>query len=262
MRYGLQSSVVENSYPFGLSIFETIMTHDFKENGFDTYMVGKWHLGFHRKDMTPLNRGFDEFRGSLSPMLHYYSYAYTVTKADTEYTGHDLWINDEKISSQDTNDQYLTDWEADQFIDILDEIVTKDPNGEQPFFMYVAMHASHDPREATPECLALYYETQCINREFEALMNCEQHQIMQAQSSCADLAQERMITHLQTINDGKVWDNTLVIWLSDNGAPPWDGDNSPLRGAKKELYEGGIEFVIVQGYDLYYYLTQTNKKKV
>ena len=87
--------------------------------------------------------------------------------------------------------------------------------------MYVAMHASHDPREATNECLSLYYETQCIDREFEALQKCGMHQVMQAQSSCADLAQERMINHLKSINDGKVWDNTLLIWLSDNGAPPW-----------------------------------------
>eukprot|EP01084_Bolivina_argentea_P097365 175024_1 len=233
MRYGLQSSVVENGYPFGLSIFETIISNDLKQQGYKTYMIGKWHLGFHREDLLPLNRGFDEFRGSLSPMIHYFDYSYSVHANEKDFNGYDLYINSKKISSLDTNNKYLTDWEGDQFIDILNNIAISDPNNEQPFFMYIAMHASHDPREATNECLDLYYNTDCINREFEELMNCEQHQIMQSQTTCADVTIEKMFTYLQNINNGKIWSNTVLIWISDNGAPPWDGDNSPLRGAKK-----------------------------
>ena len=44
LRYGLQSSVVENGYPFGLSIFENIITEDLKQSGYKTAMIGKVSL--------------------------------------------------------------------------------------------------------------------------------------------------------------------------------------------------------------------------
>ena len=165
--------------------------------------------------MTPLKRGFDEFRGSYSPMLHYFDYNYLIEKNNRTYGGIDLWINEQAVTPNDTNGQYLTDWEGEQFMDILDNHTTSHEN--EPFFLYMAMHSSHDPREATNECLSLYYSTDCVEREFDEFMRCGLHQTMQAQTSCADQTTRQMFEHLQQLNDGKIWENTLVIWLSDNG---------------------------------------------
>ena len=245
IRYGLQSSVVENAYPFGLSIFETLMAEELKAAGYATAMIGKWHLGFHRADMTPLRRGFAAFHGSLSPMIHFWTYSYQVVGVEVEgeagFEGLDLYRNEERVTAEDTDSEYLTEWEKDQFVEIVSGLV--EDEDAPPFFVYVPFHASHSPHDAPDECLALYEEDGVCDDgawNTDGYLQCDAHKVVLAQTSCADSSIQDMITALKQLRDGAVWDNTLLIFLSDNGAPVWDSDNSPLRGGKKFLFEGGV----------------------
>ena len=68
----MQHYVIVNDEPWGLPINETTISQVFQQNGYHCSLLGKWHLGFSRKDYTPLRRGFDEFQGYLGAYIDYY----------------------------------------------------------------------------------------------------------------------------------------------------------------------------------------------
>ena len=51
------------------------MPQYFQEAGYQTHMIGKWHLGFHRREYTPYHRGFDSFYGYWGPYIDYYDHS-------------------------------------------------------------------------------------------------------------------------------------------------------------------------------------------
>merc|ERR1719229_474700 len=115
-----------------------------------------------------------------------------------------------------------------------------------PFFMYVALHASHYPHAAPEEAVALAQELSvCDDDAYDPhnMLQCSSHQTVQGQTIVGDEVINDMITKLKETHtrDGKsVWDNTVLFFLSDNGGAVWEMDNSPLRGGKLEIFEGGV----------------------
>jgi len=239
-RYGLHFSVIENGYAFGLSTFETLLPEELKAAGYNTAMVGKWHQGFHRNDMTPLERGFDHFYGSLSPMINFWTYSYAVT--GTGLSGYDLWEMDQPAAVD--GGEYLTFWERDHFMTTLDALVEDDE--DTPFFMYIALHASHYPHSAPDDSLDIATKlSQCSTDEWDPdnVIQCSTRVQVQGQTVCADGVIQEMVTKLKdtaTSDGSSVWDNTVLFFLSDNGGAVWELDNSPLRGGKMEIFEGGV----------------------
>ena len=65
MRYGLQTLVIFPSHTYGLPTDERTLPQALKEAGYETAMVGKWHLGHADKKFWPQNRGFDYFYGNV-----------------------------------------------------------------------------------------------------------------------------------------------------------------------------------------------------
>ena len=61
--YGLHHDSIEPTDTFGLPLTETLLPQELKKAGYDTFMVGKWHLGFFAWEYTPTFRGFDKFYG-------------------------------------------------------------------------------------------------------------------------------------------------------------------------------------------------------
>lgn len=66
--------VIINDEPWGLPLKERLMPEIFRDAGYSTNLVGKWHLGFYRKEMTPLYRGFDHHLGYYSGYISYYDH--------------------------------------------------------------------------------------------------------------------------------------------------------------------------------------------
>lgn len=60
----------------GLASKHRIMPEYLRELGYETHLVGKWHLGYHSPQMIPTARGFDTFYGSYLNRLHYYNLSY------------------------------------------------------------------------------------------------------------------------------------------------------------------------------------------
>ena len=73
MRYGLQTLVIFPSHTYGLPTDERTLPQALKDAGYETAMVGKWHLGHADQKYWPQNRGFDHFYGNLVGEVDYFT---------------------------------------------------------------------------------------------------------------------------------------------------------------------------------------------
>ena len=199
----------------GMPKDEITLADILKKKGYRTGVFGKWHLGL-TKPYYPTSRGFDEFYGFLGHGAHDYFDLMCTDKPDDFHQC--IMRNEQKID--DTG--YLTDnlgREACNFIQ-------KNAKANQPFFCYLPFNAVHWPLQA-PEADIQRFNTGDRNRD-----------IYLAMLYRMDLAIGNVI---QTLKEEKVYENTIVIFLSDNGgAKKVDANNLPLRDYKQSVYEGGL----------------------
>lgn len=198
-----------------------------RSSGYDTCITGKWHMG-SPPEWTPRKYGFNSsygyFHGQIDPYTHLYK------------TG---------VRSWHRNDQYLdeeghaTDLITDEAIRVIEL------NHDKPFFLYVAYSVPHYPLDEPDEWTSIYKGK------------------IKEPSRCWFAAS---ITHMDdgigrivdAVNRRRLRENTLIIFVSDNGGQKswYDeqqykgryaekahtvlGNNCPLRGWKGEVHEGGI----------------------
>lgn len=198
----------------GVSPDERFMPESFKAAGYQTAMIGKWHLGHTIEPLTPNARGFDHFVGHLNTQIDYYDY--------TVANGYDLQENGKSVPH---NGKYATDLHADETVRYLTDI--RDP--EKPFFLYVPFLAPHSPMQAPKDLEDKYKNRRNIpapKRTYAAMVD------------SLDQAVGRVLTAL---DEQGLRDNTIVLFFSDNGGlKAFGADNSPWRGGKLETFEGGI----------------------
>lgn len=185
-----------------------------KQGGYHTAIVGKWHLGLASPD-TPTERGFDFFHGFLGDMMDDY---YHHRRHDNNYLRRNLQTIDPKGHATDL----FTQWA----IDYLAERRAK----PQPFFLYLAYNAPHDPIQPPTEWLDK------VNRREPGIT--EQRAKLVALIEHMDDSIGRVLAALKANQQEQ---NTLIIFTSDNGGLLRMGANcGELRGGKEDLYEGGI----------------------
>jgi len=204
---GPESHAAKN---FGLPRSEKIISERLKALGYATGMVGKWHVGY-RPELTPPERGFDEFFGFLSGANNYLPAAFRGQR-NTILRGM------EPVEER----EYLTDAfgrEAAAFID---------KNRERPFFLYLAFNAVHSPLEASPRLRERFAGIKDPKRQTYATM-------LGAMDDAVGKALGKLREH-------KLEEDTIIFFLSDNGGPTpqTTSRNDPLRGYKGQVYEGGI----------------------
>ena len=189
--------------------------------GYDTGLVGKWHLGSHPA-LHPLKRGFDEFFGFLGAGLRYLPSEWTIEGIAQAKTEDDSWHlrlmrNNEPVKT--TN--YLTDElsaEAVRFIAA---------HKKKTFFLLVAYNAPHNPLEAPEKYLNRFPKILGPNRRNYAAM-----------MSAVDDGVGLVLAELQR---NELTEKTLVVYLAATGGAldANSSDNFPLRGSKDFLWEGG-----------------------
>ena len=203
---------------FGLPLSETTMADRLKAAGYRTALVGKWHLGFGDK-FHPMARGFDEFFGFLG---HSHSYL------ESESASINPIFDGRKVVSEIP---YLTDALSDRAVDFIKR------QKLQPFFLYLAFNAVHTPMEATDKYLARFTHIQNKQRRTYAAM-----------LSAMDDAIGKTLAALRS--EG-LEENTLILFINDNGGPTMAGttingsSNAPLRGSKRQTWEGGIRVAFI-----------------
>ena len=212
-RFGYENNptVDPDNDRLGVPLTEILLPALLKPAGYVSKAVGKWHLG-DSSPFHPIARGFDEFYGFLDG-----SSPYINAKVLDNYT-------------PVTEPDYLTDAftrEASEFID---------KHAGSPFFLYLAYNAPHLPNYATQEYLDRVSNIPDPQRRAHAAM------IVALDDGVGQV--------MQTLANHNLLSNTLIIFLSDNGAPDvtWVS-NSPFRGYKFDTVEGGIHVPFVLRWD-------------
>lgn len=190
--------------PVGMPVTEKTAAQWFKEAGYATGHIGKWHLGNPKfPKFSPQARGFDEdvwFPGQrkLPPLTFYRNGA--PGKADDRYV-------DEAMAR-----------EAAAFIE---------GHRATSWFLYLAFLTPHQPLDTPPG----------TQTPFTNIANTERRKCA-AMLTLLDGSVGRV---LQALRESGQEQRTLVVFLSDNGAPPKNGSrNAPLKGGKGTTWEGGI----------------------
>ena len=199
----------------GVSPEERFMPEDFKDAGYQTAMIGKWHLGHTIEQHTPNARGFDHFYGHFNTDVLYFDHTFA--------GGHDFQENGKPVKH---TGEYATNVHGNQATRYIEEL--RDP--DKPFFMYVPFLAPHSPMEALDEDKAKY----------PARLDTPRHPA-KTYAAMVDSLDQAVGSILESLDKQGIADNTIVLFFSDNGGfYNFGGVNTPLRGGKLEAYEGGV----------------------
>jgi arylsulfatase A-like enzyme len=225
LRYGLQMAVVPSAGKYGLATDEFLLPQALKQAGYQTAIVGKWHLGHVDRKYWPSQRGFDYSYGPLIGEIDHF-----------KHTSHGVadWYRDNKLVKEPGYDTQLF---GDNAVRLINAHDTK-----SPLFLYLAFTAPHTPYQAPQSYLDRYKGiADPLRRTYAAQVTAMDDQIGRV---------------IEALNKRKILDNTLVFFVSDNGGtrsnlfvgegqvkgelPP---DNGPYRDGKGSVYEGGTRVV-------------------
>ncbi len=249
IRYGLQVGVIKPQDRFGLPADEKLLSQELKEAGYQTAIVGKWHLGLSSAEYLPTNRGFDHQYGCYNGMIDY------VTHTVNDDLSWDAQLVDPESMAEPTEDLVGHDWNADESAHyekgyatdlIRDEAVRviRERDVSKPLFLYVPFTAPHTPLQAKDLDLGQYEGVDMATPKIFDGESSDKHELRQkrrrfyaALVSSMDAAIGRI---RETLREEGMEENTFVLFMSDNGASYQGGCNDPLRGQKMLLYEGGV----------------------
>ncbi|XP_077515270.1 arylsulfatase B-like [Amblyomma americanum] len=222
---GFQQGALLPAQPAGLPLDVKIMPEYFKELGYETHILGKWHQGYFREDYMPTKRGFDSFCGMHTGPDDYYSH---ILKWDGR-AGLDFWQDTEPLTTE--NGTYSTTL----FTERAKSIIHK-RDKSKPLFLYLAYQATHggvEPNhlQAPEENVAKFPYIGDADRTLYAGM--------------VDALDQSVAAVLEALEAASMLEDTIIVFSSDNGAlqsGPLSncGTNWPLRGTKGTLWEGGV----------------------
>ena len=185
-----------------------------KKKKYNTAIVGKWNLGLETPN-TPNEKGFDLFYGFLDDMMDDY---YTHSRHGNNY----MRRNQDVVSPTGHATDIFTNWAID--------FIQNQQKETNPFFIFLAYNAPHTPIQPKEEWLEKIRKRQPgINDKRAKLLGLIEHM---------DDGIGKVISALK--KSGK-YDNTLIIFMSDNGGKLEDSaNNGNLRGGKGGVYEGSL----------------------
>ncbi|CAL1518004.1 sulfatase [Chitinophaga sp. MM2321] len=193
----------------------------FRSNGYQTMMIGKWHLG-DKPDTRPLSHGFDHYFG----MMYSHDYQDPFVKTDTTLA---VFYDNTRVIEKPDYSKLLQ-----LYTDTAVAYIARTNRSKQPFFLYLPYPMPHAPVAAN-EAWKGHSVAGVYGDVIEELDNC-----------VGRVMQQLKQLHLD--------ENTIVVFTSDNGpwnnmpermfgrdiVKPWDhGSTGPFRGGKANTYEGG-----------------------
>lgn len=194
--------------------------------GYATGIFGKWHLG-DNYPMRPSDQGFEYslvHRGGglgqpSDPIAN-----------NGRYTDPILFRNNEEVQTKG----YCTDIYFDEAIDF----ITRSSEYQRPFFAYIATNAPHAPFHDVPAELLEYYQ----KKDFSSVMKGDDAKELDKVQRIAAMitnVDENVGKLFKVLEEKKLLENTLVIYLNDNG-PNTGRFNGVFKGQKADVYEGGV----------------------
>lgn len=207
----------DNSHNYGYLKHDVkTLADQFKAGGYNTCLVGKWHLGLQSPNL-PNDRGFDSFKGWLAGSV----------SNNMEHTLYNQNFMRENKNPVNTSGTHVTDVFTDWAIDYIKE--SKDD--KNPFFLFLSYTAPHDPIQPTEESLKRVLEREKgIDIERAKYVALIEH---------VDGSVGKVVKALE--ENGKL-DNTIIMFISDNGGEvKYKANNGPYRGGKHTMWEGGLK---------------------
>jgi arylsulfatase A-like enzyme len=201
---------------------ERLLPQALNKSCYQTLMVGKWHLGHSDRKYWPRQRGFDYHYGSMVGEIDYFTH--------TSGNMKDWFRNNRPLKESG----YVTKLWGE---DAVAQINAHDP--ATPMFLYLAFTAPHAPYQAPQQYLDKYKSIEDPTRRAYAAM------VTAMDDEIGNVA--------AALDKKKMRDNTLIVFMSDNGGNrsamlsgdvdvsklKLPADNGPYRGGKGMLYEGG-----------------------
>lgn len=213
-RFSEDEYAVSPEMTLGLDVREVTIAQVLREAGYATGVFGKWDSG-RAKRFLPRQRGFDTFFGFANTGIDYFTHE--------RYGVPSMFRGNERVKVEG----YATDLFRREAIEFLNK------NGHRPFFLYVPFNAPHGAsnlERVGVQAPDEYY------RMYGDLPPTKKQQYMAATTAMDD-AIGKILDELDRLG---VADNTLVIFFSDNGGSGGVADNTPLRGHKAQMWEGGL----------------------
>jgi arylsulfatase A-like enzyme len=187
----------------------------FKNAGYHTALIGKWHLGLKSPNL-PNDRGFDYFHGWQADMMDDY---YKHHRYGRKY----MYRNEEQINPEGHATDLFTAW-ASAYLESRKE-------EEAPFFLFLSYNAPHTPIQPPADWLAKVKEREPeISNKRAGLVALIEH------------LDNGIGKVLDVLDKQGLKDNTIIVFTSDNGGQLAVGaTNGPVRGGKTMMYEGGLK---------------------
>ncbi|RUS76955.1 hypothetical protein EGW08_015275 [Elysia chlorotica] len=213
IRTGLQHSILYAGQPNGLPLDSPTLADKLKESGYSTHMVGKWHLGFFKREYMPHYRGFDTFygkccltRGDLTPFM-----------VSSVHTSLAIYVRYKETT-------FFCTFKVSN-ISIFSLVCP-----HQPLFLYLSYQAVHGPLQVPHSYRVPYRHIKDKTRRTYAGM--------------VSAMDEGVGNLTDALKAAGLWDNTVFVFSSDNGGRVGKGaSNYPLRGEKRSLWEGGVKSI-------------------
>jgi len=221
-RYGLQTLVIPSASTYGLPTDEWLLPQALKAAGYETAIVGKWHLGHADQKYWPRQRGFDYQYGPLIGELDYFTHE--------QHGKTDWYLNNKPLHESG----YTTTLLGSAAVELINE-----HNTSVPLYLYLTFNAPHSPYQAPQRYLDQYKHISDPSRR--------------AYAGSITAMDDEIGRVLAALEQKGMRDNTIIVFQSDNGGTrnamfAGEGDmskvvipcdNGPYRDGKGSLYEGG-----------------------
>jgi arylsulfatase A-like enzyme len=237
--------LLQAEYERRLPLEEVTIGEAFKESGYTTAYIGKWHLG--AGGYLPDGQGFDTIiavNHAGQPGSYFYPYV------------NDRWpMTNVPDLEEGSEGEYLTDRLTDEALEFLDQ------QGEEPFLLIFSHYAVHTPLESK-DWLTEKYESKAAalpeadgppmlpEGERATTKGRQDHPVYAGMVESTDESVGRVLEKLDMLG---LTSGTVIVFVSDNGGlstlPPgrtyMPTSNLPLRAGKGWLYEGGIRAPLI-----------------
>ena len=199
----------------GLPAKQVILPSALKPAGYVSGVFGKWHLGYEPQ-FNPMEHGWDDFFGYTGGNVHYFNHRET-SELHALYRGR-LPVHAEG---------YMTHLITDSSISFIER------NKDTPFFLFVSHECPHFPFQGPKDVKKEINKTNWMKPDADTYV-----------AMLEDLDSE-VGRLLRVLDKHKLTDNTLVIFVSDNGGFSGAANMGPFSGAKSTTMEGGIRVPLI-----------------
>lgn len=210
-----------------------------RSNGYHTGIIGKWHLSGYKSHNAPIEvlpdrQGFDEVISSEIAGIANGSYFYP------------YHFNPAMKKKLDTEKEFIADRMNQEAVEFIEK------NHEKPFFLYLSHYVVHTMVHGKPDLVDHFRSKPNSGKSNPSYNNPENDPYKKWPADyMAPKNNPHLAAQLKVIDEGVgmilaklkelgIEKNTIIVFTSDNGGETRVTDNSPLRGGKSMLYEGGI----------------------